>query len=128
MDDKITVLVVDDSKGIRNILDSNLRLDGFDVYLAEDGRIGLETARTIKPDLILLDWAMPEMDGMETLSELKSDEQTKHIPVFMLTGKNTAGDVGRAICEGAEGYFVKPFDPTKLGKVLKLKLQKLVKN
>ncbi len=128
MDDKITVLVVDDSRGIRNILDKNLQLDGFDVYLAEDGRIGLETARTIKPDLILLDWEMPEMDGMETLAELKSDEQTKDIPVFMLTSKSTTSDVGMAICEGAEGYFPKPFDPTKLGKVLKLKLQKLVTN
>jgi DNA-binding response OmpR family regulator len=125
MDERIRILVVEDEERIRAVLKYNLEFDGFEVHLAEDGRTGLRMAREIKPDLILLDWMMPEMDGLQVLSELKRDEATKDIPVFMLTAKSMMGEVGRALYEGADDYLTKPFDVVELGQMLKLKLEKI---
>jgi two-component system alkaline phosphatase synthesis response regulator PhoP len=122
------VLVIEDEEYVRNILKYNLKLDGFNVYLAEGGRDGLELARDKKPDAILLDWMMPEMDGLEVLAELKKDERTKHIPVFMLTAKKSPCHVNAALMEGIDGYFTKPFEPGKVGPTLKRNLEKLVKS
>ena len=74
MSEKIPILVVEDEEHIRTILEYNLKLDGFEVYLAENGLAGLEVAREKKVELILLDWMMPEMNGLEVLSELKKDK------------------------------------------------------
>jgi DNA-binding response OmpR family regulator len=124
MDEHTTVLVIEDEEHIRTILRYNLKLDGFEVYLAEDGITGLKLARENKPDLILLDWMMPVMDGLQVLSELKRDEITKDIPVFMLTAKSMMAEVGRALYEGADDYITKPFDVVELGQLLKDKLAK----
>lgn len=124
MSERISVLVVEDEEHIRKILEYNLRLDGFEVYEAEDGRRGLELARQKKLELILLDWMMPEMNGLEVLSELKHDKRTKHIPVFMLTAKGTIGDVDKAFYIGADDYITKPFEPEQLGGTIKKKLEK----
>ena len=105
MSEQISVLVIEDEEHIRNILEYNLRSDGFDVYLAEHGLRGVELAREKRPDVILLDWVMPKMDGLEVLSELKRDRRTKRIPVFMLTVKDDEDDVRRALNEGADWYF-----------------------
>lgn len=78
MSKKLSVLVVDDEEHIRNILEYNLKSDGFKVYLAEGGLAGIDLAREKNPDLILLDWILPEMDGLEILSELKQDQRTKN--------------------------------------------------
>jgi two-component system alkaline phosphatase synthesis response regulator PhoP len=128
MNEKISVLVVDDEEHIRNILEYNLKLDGFEVHLAENGRTALEQARNKKLDVILLDWMMPEMDGLEVLSQLKSDKRTENIPVFMLTAKGMASDVGKALYAGADDYIVKPFEPKELGETVKHKLGKTVKS
>lgn len=127
MDEHNTVLVVDDEEHIRMVVEYNLRLDGFEVYLAEDGPAGLRLAREIVPDVILLDWMMPEMDGLEVLSELKHDERTEHIPVFMLTAKGGASDIDRAFELGADDYITKPFDPRKLGETIRKKLEEQTK-
>jgi two-component system alkaline phosphatase synthesis response regulator PhoP len=124
MDERIKILVVEDEERIRAVLKYNLEFDGFEVHLAEDGKAGLQKAREIKPDLILLDWMMPEMDGLQVLSELKHDEATKDITVFMLTAKSMMGEVGRALYEGADDYLTKPFDVVELGQMLKEKLEK----
>ena len=128
MSEKISVLVVDDEEHIRNILEYNLRLDGFEVYLAENGRTAIECARQKKPEVILLDWMMPEMDGLEVLSELKHDKTTEHIPVFMLTAKGMSNDLGQALLRGADDYIVKPFEPEDLGEMVRHKLESTVKN
>ena len=128
MSEKISVLVVDDEEHIRNILEYNLRLEGFEVYLAENGRTAIEYARQKKPEVILLDWMMPEMDGLEVLSELKRDKTTEHIPVFMLTAKGMSNDVGKALLRGADDYIVKPFEPEELGEMVRHKLESTVKN
>ena len=92
--------------------------------MAEDGLTGLELAREKGPDLILLDWMMPGLDGLQVLSELKQDEITKDIPVFMLTAKSMMAEVGRALYEGADDYITKPFDVIELGQILKVKLER----
>lgn len=119
-----TVLVIEDEERIRTVLKYNLELDGFEVYLAEDGQAGLELASEKRPDLILLDWMMPGLDGLQVLSKLKNDERTKGIPVFMLTAKSMMAEVGRALYEGADDYITKPFDVVELGQILKDKLER----
>jgi DNA-binding response OmpR family regulator len=126
MDKRISILVVEDEEHIRRILEYNLRLDGFEVHQAADGLKAIELAKELKPDVILLDWMMPEMDGLETVSKLKQDKLTEDIPVFMLTAKGMMADVGRALCEGADDYITKPFDPMQLGKTIRKKLEKCV--
>ncbi len=128
MSEKIPVLVVEDEEHIRNILEYNLKLDGFEVYLAEDGLAGLELARQKKFEVILLDWMMPEMNGLEVLSELKNDKRTEHIPVFMLTAKAMTDDLAQALQLGADDYIAKPFDPITLGQIIRQKLESLVKS
>jgi two-component system phosphate regulon response regulator PhoB len=123
MSKRISVLVVEDEEHVRTVLEYNLELDGFEVYLAADGPAGLELAREKRPDVILLDWMMPKMDGLKVLSELKADERTRSIPVFMLTAKGMMADVARALYEGADDYITKPFDPVELGEILKEKLE-----
>lgn len=127
MDEHNTVLLVEDEEHIRMVVEYNLRLDGFEVYLAEDGTAGLRLAREIVPDVILLDWMMPEMDGLEVLSELKHDERTEHIPVFMLTAKGVASDIERAFELGADDYITKPFDPRKLVETIRKKIEEQTK-
>jgi DNA-binding response OmpR family regulator len=127
MSERITVLVVEDEAHIRRVLEYNLKLDGFEVYLAEDGAAGLELARERGPDVILLDWLMPEMSGLQVLAELRNDGNTAHIPVFMLTAKGMLSDVTQAIEMGADDYITKPFNPIQLGKTLKEKLEKCAK-
>jgi len=126
MAETIRVLLVEDEQRIRKILEYNLKLDGFQVYTAGDGPSGLETARKERPDLILLDWMMPGMDGLQVLSELKADETTENIPVFMLTAKSMMVEVGRALYEGADDYITKPFEPREFGQMLREKLAKVV--
>ena len=127
MNEQISVLVIDDEEHVLTVLKYNLKLDGFEVYSAADGPAGLELAREKRPGVILLDWMMPEMDGMKVLSELKYDERTKDIPIFMLSAKGMMYDVGQALYEGADDYITKPFDPMDLGRVIKEKLTKCTK-
>jgi len=126
MAETIRVLVIEDEQRIRTVLEYNLKLDGFEVYTAGDGRTGLEIARSQRPDLVLLDWMMPGMDGLAVLSELRNDERTKDIPVFMLTAKTMMTEVGRALYEGADDYITKPFEPRELGEMLRQKLANVV--
>lgn len=125
MDERTKILVIEDEEHIRTVLSYNLKLDDFEVFLAENGEIGLELARDKKPDLILLDWMMPGKDGLQVLSELKHNDATKSIPVFMLTAKSMMAEVGRALYEGADDYITKPFDVVELGQILKEKMEKV---
>ena len=127
MSERISVLVIEDEEHIRTLLEYNLKLDGFEVYLVADGRSGIELACESRPEVILLDWMMPEMDGLEVLSELKHDERTEHIPIFMLTVKGRTDDVKMAFDAGADDYITKPFDPMQLGKTIKKNLERYAK-
>ena len=127
MSEQFTILVVEDEAHIRRVLEYNLKLDGFEVYLAEDGATGMKLAHEKNPDLILLDWLMPVMNGLQVLAELKADSSTEHIPVFMLTAKGMISDVTQAIEMGADDYITKPFNPIQLGKTIREKLEKCAK-
>ena len=127
MADRITVLVIDDDAEFQELVDMNLGLAGFSVLQALNGPEGLKIAKKKQPDLILLDTTMPEMDGLEVLSELKHDKKTEKIPVFMLTAKTLVGDIEHAFEVGANDYITKPVELNKLGQIIKLKLQKLSK-
>jgi len=111
----MSVLIIEDEVTTRNILRARLeKRDGYRVYMAEDGETGLKLAAAKKPHIILLDWIMPGIDGVETLKHLKSNKNTKDIPVYMLTGKSLMEDVEAAFEEGAKGYFSKPIYPGDL--------------
>ena len=115
MSEQNIILIVEDEAHIRRVLEYNLKLDGFEVYLAEDGAAGLKLANEKNPDVILLDWLMPVMNGLQVLAELKADTSTEHIPVFMLTAKGMLNDVTQALETGADDYITKPFNPVQSG-------------
>ena len=120
----IPILVIEDDELIRIELKRTLKLYGFKVYLAKDGPTGLKLAQKKKPALILLDWMMPEMDGLEVLSELKHSKNTEHIPVFMLTDRGKIGDLDHAFEIEVDDYVMKPLDLTELGRTIKAKWEK----
>lgn len=120
----ITVLAIEDDEIVRKALEHSLKLYGFDAYLAEDGPSGLKLAQDKRPELILLDWMMPDMDGLEVLSELKHDKRTEHIPVFMLTDRGMMCDLDQAFEIGADSYIAKPLDLMQIGKIIKAKWKK----
>ena len=120
----IPVVVVDDDELVRKALKRSLKLYGFKVYLAKDGPSGIELAQQKRPEFILLDWIMPEMDGLEVLSELKHNKRTKDIPIFMLTTKGMIGDLDQAFEIGADDYITKTLDLMQLGRIVKAKWEK----
>ena len=113
MKEQQLVLVVEDDEPIRALVDYNLKLDGFNVITTDNGNSAVELAQEWNPDLVLLDIMMLGMDGLETLTILKSYQATKDIPVIMLTAKGMIGDIERAYALGADGYITKPFTPEK---------------
>ncbi len=121
--EQISALVIEDEPHVRKILEYNLPKDGFEVLSAGSGEDGIEAARRYKPDVILLDWMMPGMDGMQALSRLKENEQTRDIPVFMLTARNMEDNLSKAFEKGAADYIVKPFDPRELGQRIRRMLE-----
>ncbi len=125
MSETISILVIDDDARIRLALEYNLKMDGFEIYQAKNGEEGYQIALEKRPDLILLDWMMPEMDGIETLRMLKGHYETRDIPVFMLTAKNSIGDVDEALSLGADDYMTKPFVVSRLGNIIRKKLEKV---
>jgi DNA-binding response OmpR family regulator len=120
----IPVLAIEDDELVREALKRSLKLYGFQVHLAKDGQEGLKLAHEAKPAFILLDWMMPEMDGLEVLSELKHSEKTQKIPVFMLTARGMIGDLDQAFEIGADDYITKPLDLMQLGKMVKAKWER----
>ena len=104
-----TVLTIDDSKVVRTLLALHLKPCGYKVIEAEDGRAGIEAARIHHPDVILLDFRMPIMTGLEVLTELRKDPAFKTTPVIMLTAESRREDVVECAKLGVSGYIVKPY-------------------
>lgn len=104
------ILVVDDDRDLLSLLDDFLSERGFKVITLAEGSKAVETCLQEQPDLILLDIKMPDADGMEVLSELKSNSLTSHIPVLMLTAENTPSSQVEGLLTGADDYITKPFD------------------
>jgi two-component system alkaline phosphatase synthesis response regulator PhoP len=111
----LTVLLVEDDPDIQLITRLALRKSGFAVSVVSNGRQALEAVRTALPNVVLLDWMMPELDGLETCRQLKADPATAGIPIVFLTAKSQEQEIARGLALGATGYITKPFDALNLG-------------
>ena len=102
------ILVVEDNMDNYELVRFILERAGYDVFLAVNGRDGVDAARFQKPDLILMDLGMPEMDGWLAAQKLKSEESTRSIPLFAFTAHTLPSERRRAIQAGCDGYVTKP--------------------
>lgn len=114
----LRVLVVDDSRVIRELIAVNLELEGFEVTTAADGEAAVRLASEVKPDVITLDVMMPRLNGFEAVQQLRQDPTTAGIPVVMVTGRAQTADLDRGREVGVEAYLTKPFEPTDLVEVV----------
>ena len=102
------ILIVEDNMDNYELIRFVLERAGYDVFLAVNGRDGVDAARLQKPDLILMDLGMPEMDGWTAAQKLKSDKATKSIPLYALTAHTLPSERKRAMQAGCDGYVTKP--------------------
>jgi DNA-binding response OmpR family regulator len=109
-----TVLVVEDDPVILRLLEVNFQLEGFTVLLAHDGAEGIELARQHRPDLVISDIMMPRTSGLELVSTLKEDDDTRAIPIILLSAKAQTSDLKVGMDAGADDYVTKPFEPLDL--------------
>jgi len=117
------ILIVEDELQIRQIVKLTLQLENFEVMEAPNGQAALELILVQKPDLIITDIMMPEMDGIEFFLNLKENDQLSGIPVIVLTVKSQFEDIKYASILGMDEYVTKPFDPRDLIKRIKEKLK-----
>jgi len=109
-----TILVVEDEPGIQEVLKFNLSHYGHQVTLVGDAETALQQLRTVLPDLILLDWMLPGMSGIELAKRLRADPRLKEIPIIMLTARSEERDAVLGLETGADDYITKPFSPREL--------------
>ena len=114
MKKKRKILVVDDDPKALLLMDAMLKPHGYDVVLVNHGRLTIQTARKEKPDLILLDIMMPELDGYTILNKIRKDETLKNIPVVMVTALELDGNKVFASECGASAYITKPINSRQL--------------
>jgi two-component system, chemotaxis family, chemotaxis protein CheY len=120
MDMSLEVLAVDDSRTMRDMLNLALSSAGFTTHLAEDGVHGLEVLDGLEPNVIITDINMPRMDGFGFIDAVRSQEKWRGIPILVLTTESAAELKVKARAAGATGWIVKPFDPSKLVKAIKM--------
>ncbi len=108
------ILIVEDQEDNRRILRDLLTSAGYDLVEATDGLEGVERAATERPDLILMDMRLPGIDGWEATRRLKSDPETRTLPIIALTAHAMADDRDRALAAGCDDHLVKPLDPARL--------------
>ncbi len=111
---KEKILIVDDERNIVEALKYALTKEGFRVVVAYDGAKAVELARRELPDAMVLDWMLPEFDGLEVCRMLKQDDRTRHIPILMLTVKSDETDKVLGLEMGADDYMTKPFGSREL--------------
>jgi two-component system chemotaxis response regulator CheY len=115
----LTILTVDDSPSIRQMLTYVLETNGYRVLQASDGAEGLEVARSNKVDMILTDQNMPKMDGLSLIRELRALPAYEKTPIVMLTTESSLSMKEQGRGAGATGWMVKPFDPERLVEMLR---------
>ena len=121
MDFKARVLIVDDRRSEVWFIERVLQKEGFDIVNAFDGLEGLQKVEEERPDLIILDTIMPELDGLQVLHYVR---QHSTVPVIMIPGTLEADLLREALFNGADGYVIKPFTPTDLLALIRRKLGK----
>ena len=118
------ILIVDDEKNVAELIKYNLEIAGYETKVIHDGKSALNTVKSEKFDLIILDIMLPEVDGLSILRYVKSNEQTKNTPTIMLTAKSTGSDIVLGLEIGADDYIVKPFNINELVARVKVQLRK----
>ena len=108
------ILIVEDDADIRELAAFKLTLEGHEVHEEADGEAGLAAARELMPDLIVLDWMMPKLTGLEVCQALRAESATESLPIILLTAKAQEADVQRGFAAGADDYISKPFSPPEL--------------
>ena len=110
------VVVADDEEDILDLVTTIIERSGHEVLPVRDGAAALAAIRERRPDLVILDIAMPEVDGLEVLRRLRSDAQTSELPVLLLSARAQEDDVRLAFATGANAYVKKPFSPGELSR------------
>ncbi len=110
----VKILIVDDEADIRDVLRITLEAENYEVIEAKNGEESLKMIQTKSPNLVLLDYKMPKMDGREVCKKIKKDILLRHLPIIMVTGKGEISDKIDGIDAGADDYIVKPFEPKEL--------------
>ncbi len=109
-----TILIVDDQKELAEYARRFLEQAGYEVILAPDGTTGLSIAKKHRPDLVVLDLTMPDLDGLEVCTRLRADPRKRRLPILVLSARASAADRVLGLETGADDYLVKPFDPHEL--------------
>lgn len=110
----VHILVVEDEPAIQELIAANLKLAGYSVLRAEDGEQAIALVRDKVPDLILLDWMLPGVSGVQLARRFRSDERTRDVPIIMLTARSEEMDKVAGLEAGADDYVTKPFSPKEL--------------
>jgi two-component system, cell cycle response regulator DivK len=110
----VRILLVEDNEMNRDMLSRRLIKKGYEVMMAEDGASGVDLARSMRPDLILMDMSLPVMDGWTATRTLKANEETRRIPVIALTSHAMSGDREKALEAGCDDYDSKPIELPRL--------------
>jgi two-component system phosphate regulon response regulator PhoB len=110
----MSILVVEDETALAEVLRYNLESEGFQVAIARDGRAAMEQIEDAPPDLVILDWMLPEMSGLDLCRTMRRRPELRDVPVIMLTAKGEEYDRVRGLDAGADDYVVKPFSPKEL--------------
>jgi DNA-binding response OmpR family regulator len=121
------ILVIDDEPEITQIIEAFLENAGHQITTENSSVMGIERAKELRPDLILLDIMMPNMDGYEICDELKKSDTTSDIPVIFLTGKDSRDDKGRSFQVGGDMFVKKPFSCERLLEIVNIVLQSAAK-
>ena len=108
------ILVVEDEDSLATLLQYNLQKEGYDIALAGDGEEALLLVDERLPDLIVLDWVLPKVSGIEVCRRLRQRNETRNVPIIMLTARGEESDRVRGLDTGADDYLVKPFSMTEL--------------
>lgn len=124
MDAKIKIVLIDDDEFLTKLLSEILEPENFEIQITNDSLLGAKLVSDTSPDVVLLDWMMPGKDGIQVLKELKENDKTKNIPVFMLTTKNMLNEVNHLFTAGADDYFCKPFNPALIASQIRDKMKK----
>ena len=121
---KQTILVVDDERDLLDLIEYNLKKEGFKVLKAENGEEGINKAKEHRPDLILLDIMMPKMDGLEAVEIMRKDEDLKKTPIIFLTARSDEKTEIDGLNKGGDDYITKPISTTKLVSRIKAVLRR----
>ena len=109
-----SILIVEDDPDINELVSLRLQMNGHEVHAEFDGEAGLAAVKELRPDLVVLDWMMPRLTGVEVCRALREDPEISATPVILLTAKAQEADVQRGFAAGADDYVAKPFSPPEL--------------